>query len=133
MKPKKKTHGRRAVPSKAARKVSDMVWEFAGWFIKGGETPEDKQHRLNAACSAWNIACNPPEARKRLLNQYIESYRSYNPEESDEQISDVRRVMEKLIQNKLSLLPAVHKQIVGAQITQVAGKDRIDVVSARFE
>jgi len=97
------------------------------------ETPEDKQDRLDAACSAWNIACNPPEARRRLLNQYVESYRSYNPEANDEQISDVRRVMEKLMQNKLSLFPAVHKQIVGAQMTQVAGKDRIDIVSARFE
>ncbi len=133
MKRKNGKQGHRTDLSGSTQKVSDMVWEFAGQFIGGGETPEDKQDRLNAACSAWNIACNPPEARKRLLNQYVESYRSYNPEANDEQISDVRRVMEKLIQNKLSLFPAVHKQIVGAQMTQVAGKDRIDIVSARFE
>lgn len=125
--------GRKTTASTSEPKISEMVCKFAGEFIRGGETPDDKQNRLTAACSAWNIACNPPEARKRLLNQYVESYRSYNPEASDEQISDVHNVMEKLIQNKLSLFPAVHKQIVGAQITQVAGKDRIDVVSARFE
>jgi len=110
-----------------------MAWEFAGEFIQLGETLEDKQNRLNAACSAWNIACNPPKAHKSLLNQYVKGYQSYNPDATDEQLSDIRSDMEKLIQNKLSLFPAVRKPIVGAQISRVAGQDRIDVVSARFE
>lgn len=61
------------------------------------------------------------------------AYKSYNPELSDEDVSGVRSTMVKLIQNKSRLFPAVHKQIVGAKITQVAGEDRIDVASARLE
>jgi hypothetical protein len=110
-----------------------MIWEFAGEFIRSGRTLEEKQNRLNAACSAWNIACNPPDVWDRSLDQYVESYKSYNPELSDEDVSGVRSTMAKLTQNKSRLFPAVHKQIIGAKITQVAGEDRIDVVSARLE
>lgn len=110
-----------------------MIWEFAGEFIRSGRTLEEKQNRLNAACSAWNIAINPPSAWDRSLDQYVESYKSYNPELSDEEASEIRSTMAKLTENKLRLFPAIQKQIVGATITQVAGKDRINVVSARFE
>jgi len=79
------------------------------------------------------MACNPPEARHRALNEYVKSYKSYNPDATNEQLSDIRRDMEKLMRNKLPLFPAIYKQIVGAQMSRVAGKDRIDVVSARFE
>lgn len=119
--------------SGSGQKISAMVWEFAGEFIRLGETLEDKQNLLNAACSAWNIACNPPRARENLLKQYLKSYQSHNPNATDEQLSDIRSDMEKLVQNKLSLFPATQKPIVGAHISRVAGKDRIDVVSARFE
>ncbi len=110
-----------------------MIWEFAGEFIRLAETLEEKQNRLNAACSAWNIACSPVGVRSKSLHQYVESYKSYNPNAGDEDVSGVRSTMEKLIQNKLCLFPAVNKQIVGARITQTAGKDRINVASERFE
>ena len=110
-----------------------MIWEFAGEFISLGSTLEDKQNRLNAACSAWNMACNLPEVLNKSLAQYIESYKSYNPNESDEEIAAIRSDMEKLIQNKLRLFPDVHKQIVSVQITQEAEEDRIDVASASFD
>ena len=128
-----RNQGHRTGISASKQKVSEMIWEFAGEFIRSGRTLEEKQNRLNAACSAWNIACNPPDIWDRSLDQYVESYRSYNPELSDEEVSVVRSTMAKLTQNKLSLFPAVHKQIVGAKITQVAGEDRIDVASARLE
>ena len=133
MKRRKRKRIRRPVVSGSMPKMSEMVWEFAGEFIRGGKTLEEKQNRLNAACSAWNIACNPPEVHKRSVAQYVEGYQMHNPEASDEELSGVRSTMEKLIQNKLRLFPAVHKQIVGAQITQAAGKDRIDVASLRIE
>ena len=119
--------------SASKRKVSEMIWEFAGEFIRSGRTLEEKQNRLNAACSAWNIACNPPDIWDRSLDQYVESYKSYNPELSGEEVSGVRSTMATLTQNKLRLFPAVHKQVVGAKITQVAGEDRIDVASARLK
>ena len=59
--------------SASKQKVSEMIWEFAGEFIRSGRTLEEKQNRLNAACSAWNIACNPPNVWDRSLDQYVES------------------------------------------------------------
>lgn len=56
------------------RKISEMIWEFAGDFIRMGETPEQRQSHLSAACSAWNIACNPT-ALEKGLDQYVCEYR----------------------------------------------------------
>lgn len=125
--------GHRTGISASKQKVSEMIWEFAGEFIKSGKTLEEKQNRLNAVCSAWNIANNPPDVWDRSLDQYVESYKSYNPGLSDEEVSEIRSTMTKLTQNKLRLFPAVNNQIVGAKITQTGGEDRIDVVSARLE
>jgi len=134
MKRKQRKKGRSSCDASAPRrKISEMIWEFAGDFIRFGDTLEDRQNRLNAACSAWNMACNPPEARRRMLDQYVDSYRTYNPHTASEDLSAIRRDMETLMQNKLRLFPDVRSQIVSAQITQVAGKDRIDVASARCE
>jgi len=133
VKRRKKKRVRRPVVSGSMPKISEMVWEFAGEFIRDGKTLEDKQNRLNAACSAWNIACNPPEVHNKSVTQYVEGYQMHNPEASDEELTGVRSTIEKLIQNKLRLFPTIHKQIVGAQISQAAGKDRIDVASLRIE
>jgi len=76
--------GHRTGISASKQKVSEMIWEFAGEFIRSGRTLEEKQNRLTAACSAWNIACNPPDVWDRTLDQYVESYKSYNPEVCDE-------------------------------------------------
>lgn len=48
------------------RKISELIWEFAGDFIRRGETLEQRQSLLNAACSAWNMACNPGVLSKAL-------------------------------------------------------------------
>lgn len=110
-----------------------MVWEFAGEYIRLGNTLEEKQNYLNSACSAWNIACNPPEVRNKSLDQYFESFRLYNKGASDEDVSDIRSNMEKLVENKLLLFPTINKKIVDARITHEAGKDNIVVISARVE
>jgi len=133
VKPKKQRQGRRSVRSRAGRKMSEMVWEFAGEFIRMGKTLQDRQNRLTAASSAWNMACSPPEARQRALDKYIESYRSYCPRVTEEELSDIRSDMEKLVASKLSLFPDVQKQIVHAEIFPEAGKDRIAVASMRLE
>jgi len=102
---KTRKQGHRTGISASKQKVSEMIWEFAGEFIKSGRTLEEKQNRLNAACTAWNISCNPSEVWSRSLDQYVESYMSYNPEASAEVVSGVRNTMTELIQNKLRLFP----------------------------
>lgn len=68
----------------------------------------------------------------RITKQVIKSVsRKFHTDASDEDISDLRSDMEKLIGNKLLLFPAINKQIVEVQITLEDGKDNIVIISAR--
>lgn len=96
-----------------------------------GKTLEDRQNRLNAACSAWNMACNTPELRKKHLDQYVREYGAFNPKDI-EYLADVRRDMETLIGQKLKMFPHDLRQIVEARITREIGGERVDVVAARL-
>jgi len=63
----------------AKRMMSEMISEMASNFISIGKTPEEKQNRLAAVCSAWNMALVSPKRRRRQLDQYIVEYRRFNP------------------------------------------------------
>ena len=112
--------------------MSEMISEMAASFISVGESPDEKQNRLNAACSAWNIACGSPEVRRQQLEQYIEGYQRSNPAISPGDLADIRKDMESLIERKLEMFPEDQRQIVNARIV-IVGKDyRIEVASARL-
>lgn len=113
-------------------KISEMVWQFAGDFIRMGDSLEDKQSLLNAACTAWNMACAPPEQRKCQTARYVREYLKFNPDADEDEIDGVRHNIEKLIEKKLQMFPAVLRPIVGARVTSIGDKDRIDVASASF-
>jgi len=113
------------------RKISEMIWEFAGDFIRIGPTLEQRQIRLNAACSAWNITCNPSGRRQKLLDDYMHKYQHYNPHVSQADCAAIRSDIEKLIQGKTERFPADLRQIFGAQLLRKRDKDRIEVVSGR--
>jgi hypothetical protein len=106
-----------------------MIWEFAGGFIRLAEAPEQRQSHLNAACSAWNIACNPA-TREKAMDQYMREYKRLNTDAGRADLAGVRRNMEKLIQRKLEMFPGDLRRVVGAQLVRVGDKDRIEVVSA---
>ena len=46
-----------------------MIIEFAGDFIETGESMEQRQSHLNAACTAWNIANLPKYERRKALEE----------------------------------------------------------------
>ena len=111
------------------RKISEMIWEFAGDFICMAETVEDRQSLLNAACSAWNMACNPA-ALEKALDQYMREYQRFNANADRAELAGVRSNLERLIQKKLEMFPGDLRQIVGAQLMREGDKDRIEVMSA---
>ena len=113
-------------------KMSQQVWEFAGDFIRMGKTLQDRQSLLNAACSAWNIACNPPGQRKANLDAYMAEYRRHNANDDEAEMAGVRSNMEKLIAKKSDMFPTDLRQIVGAQIVRSGDQERIDVASGTF-
>jgi hypothetical protein len=115
------------------RKMSEMISEMAANFISGGKTPEEKHHRLTAACSAWNMACGSTEMRQQQLEQYIEGYRQNNPATSAGDLANIRKVMESLMERKLELFPDDTRQIVSGKVIMVGKDYRIEVESANLQ
>jgi hypothetical protein len=111
-------------------KISQSIWEFAGDFIRLGDTLEQRQSNLNAACSAWNIACNHPGVRKKSLDRYMRSFKGYNPNADQQRLADVRSDMEHLIEVKLQMFPGDLRQIVSARIFRSGDKERIEAAAA---
>ena len=128
---RKRKKERHRIDAPQKRKMSEIIGDFAGDFIGMGDTPEEKQSLLNAACSAWSIACHSPEIRKKHLDHYMREYRRFNPGADEEELAGVRSNMEKLIQKKREMFPADLRQIVGARIFKSGNKDRIEIMSAR--
>lgn len=116
-------------PIRQELKVSEMIAQFAYDFISMGETLRDRQSYLNTACTAWNIALLSENKRQAALDQCQRQYELINPDADDGQ--NLRHDMEILIQEKLRLFPEVKRTIVGAEITNIEGKDCIRVISTK--
>lgn len=112
------------------RKMSEMISEMARGFLGVGDTIGERQNRLNAACSAWNMACGTPEVRQRQLEQYREGYLRFNPATSPSDLADIVKDMELLIGRKLQMFPEDKRQIVSAKVVMVGSNYRIEVISA---
>jgi hypothetical protein len=116
------------VPS-PKRKMSELISEMAADFIGLGITAEEKQNRLTAACSAWNMACGSPEERQRLLELYVEGIKRFNPAQAPGNLANIRREMESLIGRKLQMFPEDQRLIVSARIVMTEKDYRIEVGS----
>ena len=112
------------------RKMSEMISEMAANFISGGKTPEEKHHRLTAACSAWNMACGTPDIQRQQLEKYVQGYRQNNPAVSPSDLANILKVMQSLIERKLELFPEEKRQVVSAKVVMVGKDYRIEVASA---
>ena len=108
-------------------KISEMVVDFAGDFLRLGKTPDERRNLLRSACSAWNIACAPEATRTKLVDQFLANYRQCNPRSHAEELRTVHHDLELLIQQKLKKYPHIIKQIVSCELTVVNGKDHIAV------
>ena len=114
------------------RKMSEMISEMAAGFLWVGNTLEERQNRLNAACSAWNMACRSPEVRQYQLEEYRKGYLRFNPATSPTALANIVKDMESLIERKLKMFPEDTRQIVSAGAVIVGTKYRIEVASAAW-
>ena len=96
-------------------KISRMILDFASTYIHLGETLEEKQNYLNAACIAWNISLLPEDERGLALSKFLTNYKISNP---DYDIEDIKHDMELLIKKKLRLFPNVNIPIAYAVIRE---------------
>jgi hypothetical protein len=115
------------------RKMSEMISEMSAPFISEGKTPEEKHHRLTAACSAWNMACGSPEIKQHRLAQCIEGYQQSNPATSPSDLAKILKDMESLIERKVQMFPEEQRQIVSAKIVMVGKDYRIEVPSTTLQ
>ncbi len=115
------------------RKMSEMISEMAAGFLGVGDTIGERQNRLNAACTAWNMACGSPEVRQRQLEQYKEGYLRFNPATSPSDLANILKDMELLIERKLKMFPDDRRQIVSARVVMVGKSYRIEVASATLQ
>jgi len=115
------------------RKMSEMISEMAAGFLGVGDTIGERQNRLNAACSAWNMACGSPEVRQRQLEQYKEGYLRFNPATSPGDLANILKDMELLIERKLKMFPDDKRRIVSARVVKVGNVYRIEVASATLQ
>lgn len=110
-----------------SQKVSELIIEYASEYIAMGEDLDDKQSHLNLACSAWNIANLPPAKRSHAIQQYVDKYLEFNTHVQD--TKGLRHDIDLLIESKLRMFPDVKKEIAGADISEVDGKEHINIVS----
>ena len=115
------------------RKMSEMISEMAAGFLGVGDTIGERQNRLNAACSAWNMACGSPEVRQRQFEQYKEGYLRFNPATSPGDLANILKDMELLIERKLRMFPDDKRQIVSARVVMVGNDYRIEIASATLQ
>ena len=115
------------------RKMSEMISEMGVGFVGVGNTIGERQNRLNAACTAWNMACVSSEVRQRQLKQYRENYLRFNPSTSPIDLAKILKDMELLIERKLRMFPDDQRQIVSARVVMVGTGYRIEVASANLQ
>ena len=114
-------------------KMSEMISEMAVGFLGVGDSIGERQNRLNAACTAWNMACGSPLVRQRQLDQYRQGYLRFNPATSPADFANILKDMELLIERKLTLFPDDKRQIVDARVVKDGDSFRIEVASAALE
>jgi hypothetical protein len=112
------------------QKMSEMISEMAAGFLWVGDTIEERQGRLTAACSAWNMACASPEVRQHQLERYGEGYLRFNPATSPTDLANILKDMASLMERKLKMFPDYKRQIVSAKVVLVEQTYRIEVASA---
>jgi hypothetical protein len=119
--------------SSPKHKMSEMISEMATGFLGVGDTIGERQNRLNAACTAWNMACGSPEVRQRQLEQYRDEYLRFNPATSSSDLANILKDMELLIERKLKMFPNDQRQIVSARVLKIENAYRIEVASATLQ
>jgi hypothetical protein len=109
--------------------VSELLWAFAGDFIRVGDSVEQRKNRLVGACCAWNMACNPARLEVALA-AFMQEYQRCNSRTDPADLRVVRKDMEMLIQRKMQMFPSDRRQIVSARLVRVGDCDRIEAMSA---
>ena len=78
------------------------------------------------------MACGSLEIRRRQLEEYVEGYQRFNPSSSPDDLANISKDMESLIERKLEMFPDDQRQVVSAKVVMVGKDYRIEVASAKL-
>jgi hypothetical protein len=118
--------------SKKEKKVSEMLMDCASDFIMLGENEFDKQQRLYTAASAWNFACVNKENRKRQIQKYLKNFQKMNPGCTEEDVKNVKDILNNIISEKIRLYPDVKIQLFDAEVKDQGGKTYVKAASKKM-
>jgi hypothetical protein len=128
-KSKSKRKTKSSSSSVALKKMSEMVIQFAADYIRLGNNLEERQSYLNAACTAWNISILPLRERTAALDEFLRHYQQINLGINADDVENLKRDMETLIEEKLKLFQNAKRKIVEAKITERDGEEVVSIVS----
>ncbi len=114
-------------------KMSTMIWEVAGDYIRMGKNIEQRQSLLNSASTAWNISLLKGKYREKAIQTYLDKCQELNPGHDDNYRNNLEENFRLLVKEKERLFPEVRKQIAHAEIRHISGKDNITVVSMEIK
>ena len=112
--------------------MSEMISEMAAGFISVGKTLEERQNRLTALCCLEHGLrfARKPTAATRAVRGEIPAVQS---RQLPDDLANIVKDMESLIERKLKMFPDDHRQIVSARVVMVGKDYRIEVASARLQ
>jgi hypothetical protein len=114
-------------------KISEMIMNYAGDFILGGEDEFERQQRLNTAASAWNFACLSSTERDRGIKKYLKECKKLNPEYGKRDLKEIKSVLKDLIAKKIRTYPDIRVQIIDTRLKEDSGKTFVTVASANIK
>jgi len=115
------------------QKVSAMVVDIAWEYIQQGESLAERKRRLTLACTAWNYACVPDNVSLDLLDSYIDSYRNWNPDATEEECRVTKRDIKNLMKVKRRKYPDIAVQIISNDLVPGDDEERVVVAFASQE
>lgn len=121
-----------AAPEPETEKMSAKVLGVSDGFIEAGNTLHERQSRLIALCSAWNMACGNPETLQQQLDSWSKNHAKLNPSMTADDIADKVRFLRVLIGRKQTLYPDEKRQILEACVVPVGDSFRVEVAFARL-
>jgi hypothetical protein len=114
-------------PTESLEKLSARIIAIAGDFLTDEDLSlDERQSRLNAVGSAWNMAIMPPARRQKALAEYIETFQRYSDHTLEDTVA-ARSVMESLIEEKLRRYPHDQRVVCDAQVTMWGSKLQVNV------
>ena len=111
------------------KKVSEMLVKVSGELLQNADNRIEMQAHLDLVKTAWNIATESGEKRKRQLKRFISKQKKYAP--SAEALKSLEWEIRRIMMQKDRHFPEVNSKVVIVEAVEKAKDDYI--IRAYFE